>query len=64
MNLFHVHAEKDRGMTGAPRTCAGSLIEAMSLIPEEFSVKGVKVRIGTVTGPGRVIGWAGAPTMH
>jgi hypothetical protein len=67
MNLFRVHAEKDRGMTGAPRTwlvIAGSLFEAMSLIPEGFSVKGVKVRIGTVAGPGRVIGWTGAPTLH
>lgn len=67
MNLFHVQAEKARGAACSPRTwlvIAGSLFEAMSLIPEGFSVKGVKVRIGTVTGPGRVIGWIGAPTMH
>jgi hypothetical protein len=67
MNLFQVQAEKDRGAACSPRTwlvIAGSLFEAMSFIPEEFSVKGVKVRVGIVEGPGRLIGWTGAPTMH
>ena len=67
MNLFHVHAEKERGETRAPRTwfvIAGSLLEAMSLIPEGFSVKAVEVRLGTVEGPGRVIGSMGGPTIH
>lgn len=73
MNFFHVQAEKDQEVacdqevTCGPRTwlvIADSLFEAMSLIPDGFSVKAVKVRIGAVAGPGRVIGWIGAPTMH
>ena len=67
MNFFHVQAEKDQEVTYGSRTwlvIADSLFEAMSLIPDGFSVKAVKVRIGAVAGPGRVIGWIGAPTMH
>ncbi len=67
MNFFHVHAEKEPGEARARRTwfvIAGSLLEAMSLIPEDFSVTAVEVQMGTVAGPGRVIGSMGAATVH
>lgn len=67
MNLFHVHARKEEGATRGPSTwlvIAGSLFEAISSVPEEFSVTAVDVQMGAVAGPGRVVGWMGAPTIH
>lgn len=67
MNLFHLHAEKEQGETRSPRTwfvIAGNLYEAMSLIPEDFAVKAVKVQPRAVVGPGRVIGSMGASIIH
>jgi len=67
MNRFHLHAEKEQGETRGPRTwlvVAGSLFEAMSTVPEGYSVKAVEVEVGAVAGPGQVIGWIGAPTIH
>lgn len=67
MNLFHLHAEKEQGETLRPTTwlvIAGSLFEAMSSVPEDYSVKAVDVGVGTVAGPGRVIGWIAKPTVH
>lgn len=62
MNLFHVHAEKERGEPRGPQTwlvIADSLLEAMSFIPEDFSVKAVEVGVGAAAGPRRAIGWTG-----
>lgn len=63
MNFFHVYAEnRTENRTGrkrAPRTwfvIAGSLLEAMSLIPEDFTVTAVEVQVETAPGPGRVVG--------
>ena len=67
MILFHVHAENEQGKTRAPRTwfvIAGSLIDAVSLIPDGLSVKAIEVRVGTVAGPGRVIGSLAESTVH
>jgi len=66
MNVFRVVAEKKQGETAAPRTwlvVAGSLFEAMSLIPDSYTAKAVEVQVGGAAGPGRVIGWTG-PTLH
>lgn len=67
MNLFHLHAEKEQGGMRGLRTwlvIAGTLFEAMSTVPEGYSVKAVEVQTGTVVGLGRVIGWKGAPTIY
>ena len=67
MNLFHLHVEKDQGQKRRPTTwlvIAGNLFDAMSSVPAGYSVKAVDVEVGTVGGPGRVIGWIAAPTFH
>lgn len=67
MNLFHLHAEKEQGGTGGPRTwlvIAESLFEAIAFVPEDFSVNAVEVRAGAVSGPRRVIGWRSSPSTH
>lgn len=67
MNLFHVHVEKEQGETLRPTmwfVIAGNLFDTMSSVPEGYSVKAVDVEVGTVAGPGRVIGWIAAPTVH
>lgn len=65
MNLFHLRAEKEREAPTTWLVIADSLLEAMSLVPEGFSVTAVEVQVSVVAGPGRVIGWMGdAPTVH
>jgi hypothetical protein len=67
MNLSHLHAEKEQGRTSGLRTwvvIAESLFEAISFVPEGFSVKAAEVQVRTVSGPRRVIGWTGSPSIH
>ena len=67
MNLFHLHVEKDQGETLRPTTwlvIAGNVFDAMSSVPEGYSVKALDVEVGAVAGPGRVIARIAAPTMH
>ena len=67
LNLFRLHVEKDQGETFRPTTwlvIVGNLFDAMSSVPEGYSVKAVDVEVGTVAGPGRVIGRIAAPTVH
>lgn len=67
MNLFHLHVEKDHEEALRPTTwlvIAGNLFDAMSSVPEGYSVKAVDVEVGAVAGPDRVIGQIIAPTMH
>ena len=67
MNLFRLHAEKKRGEILHPTTwlvIASTLFEAISAVPEGYFVKAVDVEVGAVAGPGRVIGWIAAPTLH
>lgn len=67
MNLFHLHAEKEQDRPRGLRTwfvIAESLFEAICLVPEGFSVKAVEVRVGTVSGPRRLLGWMGSPRIH
>ena len=66
MNLFRLRSEKEHGEVRSLRTwlvVAGSLYEAMSLVPENFAVKTVKVEPDAVAGPARVIGSMGAPIV-
>ena len=66
MNLFRLCSEREHGEVRSPRTwfvVAANLYEAMSLIPEDFAVKAVKVEPGAVSGPSRMIGSMGAPII-
>jgi len=65
MNLFRVVAEREQEEAAGARTwlvVAGSLFEAMSLIPDSYTAKVVEVRVGAASGPGRVIDWMGPPS--
>jgi hypothetical protein len=67
MNLFHLHVEKEPGATSRTRTwlvIADSLFEAISVVPEGFSVKAVEVQVGTAVDPRRVIKSTGASIVH
>ncbi len=67
MNLFHLDAEIEQGATCGRWTwlvVADSLFEAMSFVPEGFSVKAIEVQVGTARGPLRVVASSGAPTIH
>ena len=67
MNLFHLHIEKDQGEILRPTTwlvIAGNLFDAMSSVPEGYSVKAADVEVGAVADSGRVIARIAAPTMH
>lgn len=64
MNVFHIEAEREQDETAGVRTwlvVAGNLFEAMSLVPDGYTVKSVEVQLDAVPGPGRVIGWMGPP---
>jgi|1_EtaG_2_1085319.scaffolds.fasta_scaffold17341_2 hypothetical protein len=68
MNLFRVEADKERGQAEGTKTWlieAHSLFEAMSLVPDAYAVKSVKVQLGPASGsgPGRVIGWVGPSAL-
>lgn len=65
MNLFHLHIEKDQGEILRPTTwlvIAGNLFDAMSSVPEGYSVKQSMSRwaLSRI----RVIARIAAPTMH
>ncbi len=67
MNLFHLHVEKEQGATSRSRTwlvVADSLFEAMSVIPEGFSVKAVEVQVGNAVDPRRFIKSSGTLVVH
>ena len=58
MTLFHLHVEAEPGTIPRARTwivAAGSLFEALSIVPEGISVKSVEVQAGTAVDPRRVI---------
>ncbi len=66
MNLFNVHAEKAQEKELGPRiwfVIAGNVFDAISLVPDGFSVKAVDVHPAAVQGPDRVIGWMGESTI-
>jgi len=63
MNRFRIRAEKERkGRTWL--IVAGNLFEATSLIPEDFAVRAVEVKVDAVAGPRRMIGWTDDQTIH
>ena len=67
MNLFQLRIEREWGTTLRSRTwliVADSLIEAISVVPEGFSVKSVEVRVSTAVHPQRLIKSTGAPVVH
>lgn len=67
MNLFRVEVEKEQGETDSARTwlvAAHSLFEAISLVPDSYTVKSVEVQLGAASGPGRVMGWMAPRTLH
>jgi hypothetical protein len=67
MNLFQLRIEREWGTTLRSRTwliVADSLIEAISVVPEGFSVKSVEVRVSTAVHPHRLIKSTGAPVVH
>jgi hypothetical protein len=64
MNLFLVEAEPEQDGTARTRTwlvVAGSLFEAIALIPDGYTPKSVSVQLAAASGPGRIIGWMGLP---
>lgn len=67
MNLFHLRVEKEQGATSSSRTwlvVADSLFEAISVVPDGFSVKVVEVQVGAAVDPRRVIKSIGVPVVH
>jgi hypothetical protein len=67
MNLFHLHVEKEQGARSRSRTwlvVADSLLEAMSVVPEGFSVKAVEVQVGAAANLPLAIKWIDAPIIH
>ncbi len=63
MHLFYLHAEKEQEKTRPLRTwfvIAESPFEALSFVPEGFSVKAAEAKVGAVSGPSRLIGWMGS----
>jgi hypothetical protein len=67
MNLFHLHVEKEQGARSRSRTwlvVADSLFEAISIVPEGFSVKAVEVQLGAAVDPPRVIKSTPTPVVH
>ena len=67
MNLFRLHAENEQGETRSLRmwtVIAGNLYEAVSLIPEDFSVNAVTVQSSVLAGPGRAIGSISESIVH
>lgn len=67
MNVFHLHVEKEQGATSRSRTwlvIADSLFEAISIVPEGFSVRAVEVQVGTAVVPRRVIKSRCLPVVH
>lgn len=66
MHLFHLHTVNEEHKASGTRTwliISGSLFEAMSLIPDGYTATAAEVQAGAVLGPGRVIGWMGAPFL-
>lgn len=66
MQLFQLHTIREKDEDRETRiwlVIAGSLLEAMSLIPSDYVPTAAKVRMGAVVGPGRVIGWMGMPSL-
>jgi hypothetical protein len=67
MNLFHLHVEGEQGATSRSRTwlvIADSLFEAISVVPDGFSVKAVEVQVGGAVDPRRVIKSIGVPVVY
>lgn len=67
MTLFHLHVEAEHGSIPRSRTwivLAGSLFEALSLVPDGVSVKSVEVQRGTVVDPRRLIKPAGSAVLQ
>lgn len=67
MNLFRVEAEREEDETDGARTwlvVADSLFEAVTLIPDGYSVKSIEVQLDAVSGPGQAFAWIGLRTLH
>lgn len=63
MNRFRIRAEKgQQGRTWL--VVAGNLFEAISLIPEDFAVRAVEVKVDAIAGPSRTIGWMDDQTVQ
>lgn len=67
MSLFYLYADSEHSKTPG-RTIwlviADCLFSAMLLVPEDFSVKAVEVRMGRATERRRVISSIGPNTIH
>lgn len=64
MNLFHLEAEHEQDEPTALRTwlvAAESLLDAISLVPDGYTMKSAEAQLGGASEPGRVIGWMGPP---
>jgi hypothetical protein len=70
MNLFRLRVEKDFAAKRQVRTwlvVADSLLDAISVVPEGFSVKAITVEVGTdleARRPDTPIASIGAPLVH
>lgn len=65
MNLFHLHVEKEaRSRSRTWLVVADSLFEAMTVVPEGFSVTAVEVQVGIAVDPPPVIKSSPAPVVH
>lgn len=64
MNLFHLNAQPKHPKDRSPKTwlvVAGSVAEAMTMVPAGQVVVSVEVRSPCKPGPARLVGWMGQP---
>jgi hypothetical protein len=67
MSLFYLYVDSEHSKTPGSTiwlVIADCLFSAMLLVPEEFSVKVVEVRMGRAAGRERLISSKGATTIH
>lgn len=67
MTLYHLRVESEQGARSSSRTwlvLADSLFEAISVVPDGFSVTAIDVQTGTVVDPRRAIKAISEPVVH
>ena len=64
MTIYHLEAEHELDEPTTLRTwlvVAESLFDAISLVPDDYTVKSAEVQLERASEAGRVIGWMGPP---
>lgn len=67
MNLFHLHIEAEHDAMFRPHTwivIAGSLRDALSVVPDGLSVKSVQIQPGIAVDPRRRVDRTDAPVIQ